>query len=276
LLIAFGEDAHILLVTDANRWLEGAPLSSGSRSGTSSAGTILVVDDEPTLRDTIAYNLRREGFDVLLAADGVEALALARGQRPDLLVLDIMLPGIDGLQVLRTLRAESTVPILLLSARGDEFDRVLGLELGADDYLPKPFAMRELIARVRAGVRRARMAAPEASPAPEPTGRDRIVAGALVIDTQARIVTFAGDEVALKPKEFDLLVYLARHPGVALTREALLREVWGYAYPVDTRTIDVHVRGLRQKLEADTEDGGLIETVRGHGYRFAARPGARG
>ncbi len=251
-------------------------MSSGSRSGTSSAGTILVVDDEPTLRDTIAYNLRREGFDVLLAADGVEALALARGQRPDLLVLDIMLPGIDGLQVLRTLRAESTVPILLLSARGDEFDRVLGLELGADDYLPKPFAMRELIARVRAGVRRARMAAPEASPAPEPTGRDRIVAGALVIDTQARIVTFAGDEVALKPKEFDLLVYLARHPGVALTREALLREVWGYAYPVDTRTIDVHVRGLRQKLEADTEDGGLIETVRGHGYRFAARPGARG
>jgi len=253
---------------------EGARVSSGS--GTLGAGTILVVDDEPTLRDTIAYNLRREGFEVLVAADGVEAMALARERRPDLLVLAIMLPGVDGLQVVRTLRAESTVPILLLSARGDEFDRVLGLELGADDYLPKPFAMRELIARVRAGVRRARMVAPEPATAPEPTGRERIVAGALAIDPQARIVTLAGEEVALKPKEFDLLVYLARHPGVALTREALLREVWGYAYPVDTRTIDVHVRGLRQKLADTVDDGGLIETVRGHGYRFAARGSRRG
>lgn len=245
-------------------------------SGNVGAGTILVVDDEPALRDTIAYNLRREGYEVVLASDGVEALAMARDHRPDLVVLDIMLPGIDGLQVLRTLRGESTVPILLLSARGDEFDRVLGLELGADDYLPKPFAMRELVARVRAAVRRSRMPALDARPDLIDAPRETIVAGGVTIDPAARQVTVDGVEVALKPKEFDLLVYLARHPGIALTREALLREVWGYAYPVDTRTVDVHIRGLRQKLGLDVEQGGVIDTVRGHGYRFSTRGGRRG
>lgn len=244
--------------------------------GNVSAGTILVVDDEPILRDTIAYNLRREGYEVVLASDGVEAIDLARQHRPDLVVLDIMLPGIDGLQVLRTLRGGSTVPILLLSARGDEFDRVLGLELGADDYLPKPFAMRELVARVRAAVRRSRMPGIEGRPEGGDVGRNVIVAGGLMIDPAGRQVTNDGVAVALKPKEFDLLAYLARHPGVALTREALLREVWGHAYPVDTRTVDVHIRGLRQKLGFGAEQGGVIETVRGHGYRFSARSGRRG
>lgn len=234
--------------------------------------TVLVVDDEPILRDTIEFNLRREGYDVILASDGQEALDLARTNALDLIVLDIMLPVVDGLQVLRTLREESTVPVLLLSARGEEIDRVLGLELGADDYLSKPFAMRELVARARAMIRRSRITIEEATRDPAPgdaASRGTIVAGAVVIDAISRQVRVGGTLVDLKPKEFDLLLYLAKHPGVVLSRDALLREVWGYAYPVDTRTIDVHVRGIRQKIEVDSSQPELIETVRGYGYRFA-------
>jgi two-component system alkaline phosphatase synthesis response regulator PhoP len=241
--------------------------------------TVLVVDDEATLRETIRFNFEREGYRVLLAADGPAALAAARAERPDLVVLDVMLPGIDGLQVCRELRAESTVPILLLSARGEEIDRVLGLELGADDYLTKPFALRELLARVKAMLRRAQMAGgesgngtkPEVREAPRPApagGQTPLVVGDLAVDPARRHASLGGAALHLKPKEFDLLLYLARHPGIVLSRDALLREVWGYEFPIDTRTVDVHIRGLRAKVEADPSQPKRIETVRGFGYRF--------
>lgn len=252
---------------------------------------ILVVDDEPNVRDTVAFNLKREGFDVSFASDGIAAIDLARSLHPDVVVLDIMLPGIDGFQVCRTIREESTVPILLLSARGEEIDRVVGLELGADDFLAKPFAMRELVARVRAMLRRARMVTParvsngtsgsaQSSPSlttPEhddldPSSQVQVVqAGDVVIDVPRRQAQVAGRQLDLKPKEFDLLVYFVRHPGIVMTREALLREVWGYFHPVDTRTVDVHVRWLRLKIEDDPADPLHIVTVRGHGYRFVAQ-----
>ena len=235
---------------------------------------VLVVDDEPTLRETVRYNLLQEGYAVALAADGPAALAAARAEPPDLVVLDVMLPGMDGLQVCRALRTDSTVPILLLSARGEEFDRVLGLELGADDYLTKPFAMRELLARVRAMLRRSQMA-PTASRAfggetttSAPPSERPVVAGGLVVDGSRRQARMDGTVVPLKPKEFDLLHYLTRHPGVALSRDVLLREVWGYDYPITTRTVDVHVSWLRQKVEPDPDRPRRIETVRGFGYRF--------
>ena len=235
--------------------------------------TVLVVDDENILRETLSYNLRREGFTVHAAADGNEALRLAKAFPPDAVVLDVMLPGMDGLDVCRALRVHSSVPILLLSARGEEIDRVVGLEIGADDYLTKPFAMRELLARVRAMIRRARM--PVHAPADktsETTARSAgvISLGRLEIDGPKRRVSLGGQPVALKPKEFDLLFYLARHPGVVLSRDAVLREVWGYDFPMDTRTVDVHIRWLRQKLEDDPANPRLIETVRGYGYRLEA------
>lgn len=232
------------------------------------ATTVLVVDDEPILRETIAYNLKREGFNVDVAADGEEALEIARDTNPDVIVLDIMLPKMDGLQVLRTIRDESPVPILLLSARSDEIDRVLGLELGADDYLPKPFAMRELVARVKAMVRRMRLTPEEAPPVVAESDRQLIQSGALSIDVLARRAVLNDVQLELKPKEFDLLLYLARRPGIVISRDALLREVWGYDYPVDTRTIDVHIRGIRQEMEGGESRPAMIETVRGYGYRF--------
>lgn len=228
--------------------------------------SILVVDDEPTLRETISYALRREGYVVETAAEGSRALTIARERQPDLIVLDVMLPGMDGLQVCRTLRRESTVPIIMLSAKGEEFDRVLGLEIGADDYLTKPFAMRELLARIKAQLRRISL---ESSKFVEAAGDpDVITLGDLIIDRGARKASVAGHDLSLKPKEFDLLAYLARHRDKVINRAQLLREVWGYEVPVDTRTIDVHVRGLRQKLS--TAGGVLpdIETSRGSGYRL--------
>jgi len=254
--------------------------------GRPTTATVLLVDDEPALRDAVGYSLRREGYAVEVAEDGHRAIAAARAIQPDLIVLDVMLPGMDGLQVCRTIRGESTVPILLLSAKGEEVDRVVGLELGADDYLAKPFAMRELLARVRAMLRRSRMVslgAPDGVPtSPGPVlGRssdgatDRaVVAGDIVIDQARRIATQAGAPMTLKPKEFDLLFYLARHPGIVLSRDALLRQVWGYDYPIDTRTVDVHVRWLRQKIEVDPSQPRRVETVRGYGYRFVPDPDA--
>jgi DNA-binding response OmpR family regulator len=238
---------------------------------------ILVVDDEEILREMIEFNFRREGYEVLLASDGEEALEFARAFEPDLIILDIMLPVIDGLQVMRILRQDSTFPILLLSARGEEIDRVLGLELGADDYLTKPFAMRELVARAKAMIRRSRIQPPDAAPIEpirgEVTARQIITTGDLSIDAAARQIRVQGDLIEMKPKEYDLLLYLVKHPGIVLSRDALLREVWGYAYPVDTRTVDVHIRGIRQKIERDPSQPALIETVRGYGYRFSTRPG---
>jgi two-component system alkaline phosphatase synthesis response regulator PhoP len=247
---------------------------------------VLVVDDESTLREAIAYNLKREGWTVEQADNGNSALARARAIKPDLVVLDVMLPGMDGLQVCRALRAESTVPILFLSARGEEVDRILGLELGGDDYLTKPFAMRELVARARAMIRRAQMvpvttgatgSSPSSvAPAPRlsqitPRANDQtLTSGDLSLDVARRTVRLQGEAITLKPKEFDLLAYLMRHPGIVLSREALLREVWGYDFPVDTRTVDVHIRWLRLKLETDPSNPRWVETVRGYGYRFTS------
>jgi DNA-binding response OmpR family regulator len=211
---------------------------------------------------------------VVQASTGAEALAKMWETHPDAIVLDIMLPGIDGLEVCRKIRERSAVPILLLSARGEEIDRVLGLELGADDYLTKPFAMRELVARVRAMLRRVRMVqAPEdfssgESQSATSQASSTIVVGDLSIDVAARQAFLGGEALSLKPKEFDLLLYLARHPGVVMTRDALLREVWGYQHHVDTRTVDVHIRWLRKKLEEDAAAPARLLTVRGHGYRL--------
>lgn len=249
---------------------------------------ILLIDDEPALLDAVGYSLRREGYTVEAIADGAAAMSAARATSPDLVVLDVMLPGVDGLQICRALRAESTVPILLLSARGEEVDRVVGLEVGADDYLTKPFAMRELLARIRAMLRRSRMdsplgngrsggaggGAPETGSALPTDGAavESLAVGDVVIDPATRRATLGGRRLTLKPKEFDLLHFFARHPGMALRRDALLRRVWGYDYPVDTRTVDVHVRWLRQKIEIDPSQPRRIETVRGTGYRFVADP----
>ena len=243
------------------------------QAGTNGRERILVVDDEPNIRDTVAITLRREGFDVVLAGTGFEALD-RMDERPDVVVLDIMLPGLDGLEVCRRIRQTSSVPIILLSARGEEIDRVVGLEIGADDYLTKPFAMRELVARIRAMIRRMHMdsverqAEPAEAPVPDATDREVIVVGDLVVDPSSRQALLRGEPVELKKKEFDLLEYFARHPGVVMTREALLREVWGYQHRVDTRTVDVHIRWLRQKIEDDPGDPKRLLTVRGHGYRL--------
>jgi two-component system alkaline phosphatase synthesis response regulator PhoP len=225
---------------------------------------ILIVDDEPNIRHTVSYNLRREGHEVLDAADGETALGTARGQALDLVILDLMLPGIDGLEVCRRLRERSAVPILMLTARDTEIDRVVGLELGADDYLAKPFSMRELVARVKAILRRANLdrAAAEAS------AHDRIAADGLAIRLGQRRVEVGGSEVSLKPREFDLLAFLARHPGQVFSRAQLLSQVWGYDYAGDTRTVDVHVRSLRTKLGDRADTPRWIETIWGVGYRF--------
>jgi two-component system OmpR family response regulator len=248
--------------------------------------TILVVDDEPAITDAIAYTLRKEGYRVEIAATGTEALSVARRLRPDAIVLDVMLPGMDGLQVCRTLRAESTVPILLLSAKGEEIDRVVGLELGADDYLGKPFAMRELLARVRAMLRRAEMmrghteppvradetrgGSLAVSPSPDASAEEIVRVGDLVVNRARREAMIGKRQLSLRPKEFDLLYFLANHPNVVHSRKVLLQRVWGYDYPIDTRTVDVHVRWLRQKIELDPQAPARIETVRGFGYRLIA------
>lgn len=234
---------------------------------------VLIVDDEENIRDAIAFTLRREGFDVIIAVDGNEGVALARQHRPDAVVLDIMLPGIDGLEVLRRIRSESHVPVLMLSAKGDEIDRVVGLEIGADDYITKPFAMRELVARIRAIVRRVEMGnvlpvPVEASTTTTTLDGNQMRAGSITIDLARRSVTEGDRNIELNPKEFDLLVYFARHPGVVMSREALLREVWGYEFRVDTRTVDVHIRWLRLKLEASPAAPKMLITVRGAGYKF--------
>ena len=224
----------------------------------SPARTVLVVDDEPTLVAALKYNLEREGYRVLTAADGGAALDVARSRRPDLLVLDLMLPVMDGLEVCRALRREMSVPILMLTAKGEEIDKVVGLEIGADDYVTKPFGMRELLARVRALLRRA-----------EPTAETEVLAtGDLEIDLKRREARRDGRPLELKPKELELLLYFVRNRGRAFTREQLLRDVWGYDFLGDSRTVDVHIRWLRQKIEAAPAKPVRLITVRGVGYRF--------
>jgi DNA-binding response OmpR family regulator len=224
---------------------------------------ILIVDDESNIRHTVGYNLRREGYEVVEAADGEAALAAAAAQRLDLVVLDLLLPGVDGLEVCRRLRARGPVPILMLTARADEVDRVVGLELGADDYLAKPFSMRELVARVKAILRRA-----ELNRAAQPEPPTRLVRDGLTLDAGRRRVTVDDQEVSLKPREFDLLAFLARQPGQVFTRAQLLEHVWGYDYLGDSRTVDVHVRSLRTKLGDRADTPRWIETIWGVGYRF--------
>jgi two-component system alkaline phosphatase synthesis response regulator PhoP len=228
---------------------------------------ILIVEDEESLLQTLRYNLTRAGHDVRLSTNGMQALEMIRGNPPELVVLDLMLPGLDGLDLCRAVRAESAnavahVPILMLTARDEEIDRVVGLEVGADDYLTKPFSMHELLARVKAQLRRADMGA---------AVRDaplQLSSGDLRIDVGARRVARSDTQLQLKRREFDLLVYLMRHPGQLQTRETLLRNVWGYEYVGDTRTVDVHVRWLRGKIELDPSAPQRIQTVRGIGYVF--------
>ncbi len=225
--------------------------------------TILVVDDDPTIRDVLEQYLRREGFAVLTASDGQTAFLKARSERPDLVVLDLMLPRMDGWEVCRRLRAESTLPILMLTARGEEYERILGLGLGADDYVTKPFSPGEVVARVQAIFRRIEMARLPASPRQE-----RICAGDLVVDPLTRQVTRGEHPLTLTPKEFDLLYFLASHPREVWSQQQLLDQVWGYTYAGETSTVTVHIRHLREKLEADPAHPRWIETVWGVGYRF--------
>jgi DNA-binding response OmpR family regulator len=224
---------------------------------------ILVVDDEPAVTDLISYNLRKAHYRVLTAADGNTALRLAREEKPDLILLDLMLPGVDGLDVCRRLRQDSQVPVIIITARGEETDRVVGLELGADDYVCKPFSMRELLARVKAVLRRQQAASGEASPAPVLEGPD-----GLRLDTGARTAAVEERELPLTTLEFELLRYLMRRPGRALSREILLEEVWGYDFAGDARAVDSAVKRLRAKFRAFQLDPETIETVRGVGYRW--------
>ncbi len=225
---------------------------------------VLVVEDEETLLFTIAHNLKREGYEVLTAARGDDALKLARERKPDLIVLDIMLPGVDGIQVCRLLRRDLDVPIIMLTALAGEGDRVAGLDVGADDYMAKPFGMRELQARIRALLRRAgRRNEPATKKA------DGLAAsGDLEIDRGRHEVRRAGCPVKLKPKEFELLLFFVEHPGRVFTREQILDAVWGEDYGGGLRTVDVHVRWLRQKIEEDASAPVRLRTVRGSGYIF--------
>jgi DNA-binding response OmpR family regulator len=229
---------------------------------------ILIVEDEPILQETLAYNLTRQGFLVETAGDGLRGLELARRTQPDLILLDIMLPGMDGFEVCRIIRQEMNVPILMLTARDDEIDRVIGLEIGADDYITKPFSMRELMARVKAQLRRVRLLRQEAETPVEASPKEILRFGNLALDLTRREVTLSDQVLALKPKEFELLLYLARHRGQALSRELILEEVWGWNYRGGSRTVDVHVRWLRAKLELDPANPTRIVTVRSVGYRF--------
>ncbi len=231
--------------------------------------TILIVEDERALRETLSYNLKRQGYDVETASDGQLALEVARRMQPNLIVLDIMLPVLDGLEVCRILRGETSVPILMLTARDDEFDRVLGLELGADDYLTKPFSMREFLARVKALLRRVRMDRDESdSLARQTTARALLEMDDLIIDIDRREVLLSGATLSLKPKEYQLLLFLAEHRGQVVSRDLILDRVWGWDYTGGSRTVDVHVRWLREKIETDPGNPTRIITVRGAGYRF--------
>jgi len=235
------------------------------------ADKILVVDDEISLQETLAYNLNKQGYEVLTSGDGKQALKMAREQKPDLIILDVMLPGIDGFEVCRILRKEMSTPVLMLTARDDEIDRVVGLEVGADDYLSKPFSMRELIARVKAMLRRDRLIREEINQqeAKNAELKPKILEfDNLRIDMTRREITVDEKVIPFKPKEYELLTFFAQHQGQVLTREFILERVWGWDFVGDSRTVDVHVRWLREKIEQDPANPRRIITVRGAGYRF--------
>jgi DNA-binding response OmpR family regulator len=230
--------------------------------------TILIVEDEAALRETISYMLQKDGYVVEAVRDGLLALDKARKIRPDLIILDLMLPGMDGFDVCRILRKEMNTPILMLTARDDESDRVTGLEVGADDYLTKPFSMRELLARVKAQFRRARLMREEAGHQAESQNQQRLMFGDLEINITRREVILNKKVLELKPKEYDLLLFFAQHKGEMLSRQIILEHVWGWEYIGDSRTVDVHVRWIRQKIEKDPRNPTRITTARGGGYRF--------
>jgi DNA-binding response OmpR family regulator len=223
---------------------------------------ILLVDDEPLIIDSLTYSLQREGFEVKSARDGQQALLAAQDYKPDLIVLDLMLPDISGLEVCRRLRTTTTTPVLMLTARGEEIDRVLGLEVGADDYLAKPFSFRELLARIRATIRRVELDR-------QATQLQPVALRQLSLDPVSRRVFKGDNELQLSAREFDLLASLMRNAGRAMSREELLTLVWGEEWIGDPRTLDVHVRWLRMKVEEDPASPHYIQTVRGYGYRFA-------
>ena len=229
---------------------------------------VLVVEDDQTLAETLEYNLVHQGYKVFTTSDGVSAVETARREMPALIILDIMLPGMDGIDVCRTLRKEMSAPIIMLTARTDEVDKVVGLEVGADDYLTKPFSMRELIARVKAQLRRVKLDREELAAGTNQPDAERLAYGNLSIDLTRREVQIDGDALRLKPKEFDLLAFLARNRGIALSRDLILERVWGWDLDVGSRTVDVHVRWLREKIESDAGKPTRIVTVRGIGYRF--------
>jgi DNA-binding response OmpR family regulator len=228
--------------------------------------TILVVDDEATLREALAEAIEADGLRVVTAADGREALERFRSESPDLVLLDLMLPQVSGIEVCRILRRESAVPIIMLTAKDSEIDKVVGLELGADDYVTKPFSLRELLARIRAQLRRTESlgSRPEtASPSP---GREPLVLGAVMIDLSGHRLMRDGRELAIKPKAFELLAFLVRNPGQVFSRDQLLERVWGYDYAGETRTVDVHVHWLRTAIEPDPGRPRYLQTIRGTGY----------
>lgn len=232
---------------------------------------ILVVDDEISLQETLAYNLKKQGYDVKTTGDGTEAIELAREWSPEVIILDVMLPGLDGFEICRILRREMSTPILMLTARDDEIDRVVGLEVGADDYLAKPFSMRELIARVKALLRRVRLIREEAAVRDGEDGKPKpetLDFGNLQIDMTRHEIKIDDKVVAFKPKEYELLTFFAQHQGQVLSREFILERVWGWDFIGDSRTVDVHVRWLREKIEQDPGNPRRIITVRGAGYRF--------
>ncbi len=228
---------------------------------------ILVVEDDETLLNVIKYNLLKEGYKVATAGDGLKAIATSRKENPDLIILDLMLPELDGLEVCRILRKEMTVPIIMLTARAEEVDKIVGLEIGADDYITKPFSMRELLARIRAMLRRSEIDKEEFIKNGQATTQV-IHAGKFDIDSSRHTVLRDDVPLELSPKEFDLLVFLARNMGQVFSREVLLEKVWGYDFAGDTRTVDVHVRWLREKIEDNPEKPKHLITIRGVGYKL--------
>lgn len=221
---------------------------------------ILIVEDEAPLAETVAYNLREEGYKVCIAGDGISALDMLKQEKPDLALLDVMLPGIDGLEVCRLIRRESDMPVIMLTAKSREVDKVVGLEVGADDYITKPFGMMELIARVRAALRRSRG---------QSKTSDILSAHGLELDTSRHMVKICGNEVDLRPKEFELLYVLMSNRGRVMERSILLDRIWGEDEYIDAGTVDVHIRRLREKVEDDPSKPARVLTVRGIGYKFA-------
>jgi DNA-binding response OmpR family regulator len=247
--------------------------SAGPATAARATARILIVEDEVSLLESLEYSLQREGYKVATAADGLVALTVVREFRPDAILLDVMLPGLDGLEVCRRIRRDSATPILMLTARAEEIDKVVGLEVGADDYLTKPFGMRELIARVRALLRRARANEELLDSGSLVAAETRVrsqqhVTGNLTLDTLRHQAFLNGTPLELKPREYELLLFLVQHRGVVVSRDLILERVWGWTYGGGTRTVDVHIRWLRERIEQDPSAPQRIQTVRGVGYRF--------